>query len=287
MRAKGMIRLEAIESSRLQNAAAGAILAAEISAFLPAEWPNHRYSEETPDGVFEESTKEVDAPGHPGDTMIVPDWRPIGDPIGFDEAEGTKVGLFQAWLFSRRSLEFCLAHTSVPSGEVFVPFGARFDNNFEGGKFPRDQWKAGSFDVDLWNAARIAVANNLLQIILEFDRINGENIILTTRDWIIEKIVEGVTVGSMEPDATYAAVPELMEDIDGYEDEPAYQRIGQLIGPSDPSWTASKFSFAVASGYYVGLLNAMSKGGHASDYFDTCFTLWRTGSQTNRRDQYE
>lgn len=288
MRAKGMIDVHAVDLARKQLANAGAALVSEMAAFMPAIWPTHRYSEVTPDGVFEEDTDTVSAPNHPGETMVVPAWHDRGTGYDFGQAEADKLTLFNLWLFSRANVDFCTEYFGFTPLNVFRPFGSRADRSFEGGKFPRDQWKAGSFDVEAWNAGRRGIGSGVAEILIRLGQWNDENVVLTQRDWIITKQFNGLTVESQSPDTTFGNSPELLEDVDpAWDDFPAYIRVSDIVSPSDPTWMAAQFSFAKTRAFYDAMFQRLSSAAFAQDFFDSCFTLWRTGSQTRRRDSYE
>lgn len=290
MRAKGMINVQAIDVARRQLAVAGANLVAEMSQFMPAQWPTHRFSEETPDGVFEESTILRSAPHFPGKEVRVPDWQDLGTAYDFDEAESVKVADFSSWLFSRKSPEWCADYFGFDPRlvDVFEPFERRADRRFEGGKFPRDQWKAGSFDADAWNAARQAIGASAAIILQDLDSWNSDNVVLVTRDWLVTKFVQGELVPPPGVDTTFALIPEVLADVEpDWHDYPAYLRVGLFVADTDPTWTAAGLSFAATVGKYDLLFSRLTSGAFAKDYFDQCVTVWRNGSQTLRRDQYE
>jgi hypothetical protein len=288
MRAKGMINVELIEEARRGLASAGADLVSGMLEFLPAAWPPHRYDALlAPDGAWNESTIDRSAPHYPGQDVRVPEWTENGASYDFGEAEGDKVTLFNNWLFTRKGVDYLADWFGFDPGLVFVPFGAKADRSFEGGKFPRDQWKAGSFDVELWQTGRFAIARAASAIMYQIDALNAENVVLSPRDWIITKFVEGPVVGGTgQTDTTFANMPELLEDVvPSADDFPAYTRVSDVVDPTDPTWTAAGASFARAKIRFELLMGLLSGGGFAQDYFDQCFTVWRTGSQTHRRDQ--
>jgi hypothetical protein len=291
MRAKGMINTFAIDFARRQLATAGANLVAGMSPFLPALWPPHRYdSVVSPNGAFIESTVDRSAPNHPPCEVRVPEWTPNGAPYDFAEAEGVKLTDLRAYLFTRRDPAWLANYFAFePDENVFVPFGRRGDRAFESGKFPRDIWKAGSFDVDAWRAGRNAIGSAASYIMYEIDRVNDENHVLMPRNWIITKFVQGPLVAPCDgQDVTFANMPEILEDVaGGWEQHAAYVRVGSLVSESDATWTAAGLSLAAASQIYDLLFLRLSGAGFSQDFFDSCFTLWRTGSQTRRRDSYE
>lgn len=287
-RRRGMINVAAVEASRNALATAGAAVANGIASFLPGIWPNHQYTDSTPDGVFLETQVEVDAPHHPGDTMNLPYWEVNGDPYGFADTEAAKVDGLAAYLFDKKSLEWWADHLAFTAGQIFREFGTRADREFEGGKFPRDQWKAGSYDPEQWELGRFITASKALALIEKLDEINNENVILPSgHNWLIAKNVQGVTLLSMETDSAITTMPQLLSDmISDWQDFPAYAR---LVGISDetPRWTAAKLGFASALARMQAIMIELATGDFASEFFDECVTVWRTGSQTVRRDQYE
>jgi hypothetical protein len=281
-----MINVAVLEAVRSIMATDGAALVAEMSVFLPAVWPSHRYSEETPDGAFIEGEAIEPAPHHPDHDMRVPDWTYAAGSEDFAITEGEKLDNFRAFIFTSRNL-FWVTSQAVGIGDVFQPFGRRADRTFESGKFPRDQWKAGSFDVDLWARLKDGIARSALNLLDQIDELNDENFALTPHEWLVSKLVEGPLVddpGTM--DSTFADVPLLLEDIEDWEDEEAYRRVGEFVSSGDPAWTAAQISFAFANSLYGFYFSQLSSGRWADDFFDSCITLWRTGSQTRQRDSY-
>lgn len=278
-----MIHTAAVEVLRANFATAANLLILEMEDFMPGVWPPHRYDAIIqPDGAFVESTVDRSAPNFPGRDVRVPEWQDGGAAYTFATAESDKVGLFKDWLFTRRDRDWLDDYFATAASNFFREFGTRSDREFEGEKFPRDEWKAGSFDSERWDARRQAIGNAASVVMMEFDRVNTENVALAPRSWIVTKFVEGPLVGGGGSDITFANVPEILADVSGgWVNQPAFARVSAVVGDNDPTWTAAGASFAAAANYYGVLFSRLRAV--ADDFIGECITLWRTGSQTARR----